>query len=276
MGNVDEFLRVDSRASTATSASRPTSGGSRTPGTSPPSATRRCGSSGAGFDSARCWLRSARAAGRPARLHRGRRVWRAPGPAARRSSGRPRGRGARGRPPAVDAGLRAAEHLGEAGRDRDRIILLPGDGSARRSSPPRAGCSRASASSNSRSSSSAEPRSMPKGTHSRKGCSRRAEGGRGPPRGRRGAEVGHHRPRRAPPRAGPARPPQGARACTRTSGRCSRSRRSSGQPVARRAIEGTDLVVVRELTGGIYFGDSGREGGRPSTPASTRWRRSSG
>ena len=27
-------------------------------------------------------------------------------------------------------------------------------------------------------------------------------------------------------------------------------------------IEGTDLLVVRELTGGIYFGDSGREGDR--------------
>jgi 3-isopropylmalate dehydrogenase len=27
-------------------------------------------------------------------------------------------------------------------------------------------------------------------------------------------------------------------------------------------IEGTDLLVVRELTGGIYFGDSGRDGGR--------------
>jgi 3-isopropylmalate dehydrogenase len=33
-------------------------------------------------------------------------------------------------------------------------------------------------------------------------------------------------------------------------------------PLRRDRIEGTDLLVVRELTGGIYFGDSGREGGR--------------
>ena len=32
-------------------------------------------------------------------------------------------------------------------------------------------------------------------------------------------------------------------------------------PLKRELIEGTDLVVVRELTGGIYFGDSGLEGG---------------
>jgi len=33
-------------------------------------------------------------------------------------------------------------------------------------------------------------------------------------------------------------------------------------PLKRDRIEGTDLLVVRELTGGIYFGDSGREGDR--------------
>ncbi len=33
-------------------------------------------------------------------------------------------------------------------------------------------------------------------------------------------------------------------------------------PLRRERIEGTDLLVVRELTGGIYFGDSGREGDR--------------
>ncbi len=33
-------------------------------------------------------------------------------------------------------------------------------------------------------------------------------------------------------------------------------------PLKRERIEGTDLLVVRELTGGIYFGDSGREGDR--------------
>jgi 3-isopropylmalate dehydrogenase len=31
-------------------------------------------------------------------------------------------------------------------------------------------------------------------------------------------------------------------------------------PLKRERIEGTDLLVVRELTGGIYFGDSGRSG----------------
>jgi 3-isopropylmalate dehydrogenase len=33
-------------------------------------------------------------------------------------------------------------------------------------------------------------------------------------------------------------------------------------PLKRDRIEGTDLLVVRELTGGIYFGDSGRDGER--------------
>jgi 3-isopropylmalate dehydrogenase len=31
-------------------------------------------------------------------------------------------------------------------------------------------------------------------------------------------------------------------------------------PLKRERIEGTDLIMVRELTGGIYFGDSGRDG----------------
>src|SRR3954464_3632988 len=33
-------------------------------------------------------------------------------------------------------------------------------------------------------------------------------------------------------------------------------------PLRRERIEGTDLLVVRELTGGVYFGDSGRDGDR--------------
>ena len=31
-------------------------------------------------------------------------------------------------------------------------------------------------------------------------------------------------------------------------------------PLKRERIEGTDLLVVRELTGGIYFGDRGLDG----------------
>ena len=33
-------------------------------------------------------------------------------------------------------------------------------------------------------------------------------------------------------------------------------------PLRRERIEGTDLLVIRELTGGIYFGESGRDGDR--------------
>ena len=48
-------------------------------------------------------------------------------------------------------------------------------------------------------------------------------------------------------------------------------------PLKREVIERTDLLVVRELTGGIYFGEKTRTRRlRPRTPASTRGRRSSG
>ena len=48
-------------------------------------------------------------------------------------------------------------------------------------------------------------------------------------------------------------------------------------PLRREIIERTDLLVVRELTGGIYFGDKGaRRRPAPTTCASTRRTRSSG
>ena len=40
-------------------------------------------------------------------------------------------------------------------------------------------------------------------------------------------------------------------------------------PLRRERIEGTDLLVVRELTGGIYFGDSGRRNGDQATAFDT-------
>ena len=48
-------------------------------------------------------------------------------------------------------------------------------------------------------------------------------------------------------------------------------------PLRRERIEGTDLLVVRELTGGIYFGEKTRTRDyRLATSAPTRSRRSSG
>src|SRR5687768_11979037 len=38
-------------------------------------------------------------------------------------------------------------------------------------------------------------------------------------------------------------------------------------PLRRDRIEGTDLLVVRELTGGIYFGERGRDGGSADASA---------
>ncbi len=50
-------------------------------------------------------------------------------------------------------------------------------------------------------------------------------------------------------------------ACSRTSAPCARAPRCSTPARCKRErIEGTDLIVVRELTGGIYFGDRGLDG----------------
>ncbi len=46
-------------------------------------------------------------------------------------------------------------------------------------------------------------------------------------------------------------------------------------PLRQERIRDTDLLVVRELTGGIYFGDRGAPATAPTTPASTRSPRSS-
>ena len=91
---------------------------------------------------------------------------------------------------------------------------------------------------------------------------------RGLPGGRRRAarrgrrpEVGHHRPVPAP------RPEQGLLGLRKGLGLFANLRpvRPSpalldASPLKRERIEGTDLLVVRELTGGIYFGESGRDG----------------
>ena len=83
-------------------------------------------------------------------------------------------------------------------------------------------------------------------------------------RGRR-PEVGHHRrrTRRAPSRA--------CSACARSSGcspTCARSGRSrrcaDASPL--KDVEGVDLLVVRELTGGIYFGEKTRTADSASRP----------
>ena len=83
-------------------------------------------------------------------------------------------------------------------------------------------------------------------------CSPRSAGRSGTPPTRR---------RRAPSR--------GCSACARASGLYANLRPVrplpalyDASPLRREIIEGTDLLVVRELTGGIYFGERGREDGR--------------
>ncbi len=87
---------------------------------------------------------------------------------------------------------------------------------------------------------------------------RRAAGRRGRP------EVG--RPaRQGAPRAGPARDPQGPRPLRQPAPR-HRSTRSCvhASPLRPELLAGVDMIVVRELTGGIYFGDKLRDGDRAS------------
>jgi 3-isopropylmalate dehydrogenase len=71
--------------------------------------------------------------------------------------------------------------------------------------------------------------------------------------------MGHDRPRCAAPRAGLARTPQGDGA-VREPATSPSPALVGASPLREDRIAGTDLLVVRELTGGIYFGDSGRDG----------------
>ena len=63
-----------------------------------------------------------------------------------------------------------------------------------------------------------------------------------------------------PPRAGPPRPAQGDGPLRQPAPGAPSPALVASSPLREERIAGTDLLVVRELTGGIYFGDSGRDG----------------
>ncbi len=221
----------------------------------------------AGFDRVRCWLEDAARAAARARAASSR-----PSVSARTWTDCPEDL----RAPYLDAVLEVVPRpltldyvrlniSAQAPVTATRIVLLPG----RRHRPRdrrarRGGCSSASASSSSRSTWSAAPRSTPTGTaltdEVLEACRRR---GRRP--ARRGRAVRSGTP---PTRAAP-RPEQGLLGLRKGLGLYANLRpvRPSpalveASPLRAERIEGTDLLVVRELTGGIYFGDSGRDGDR--------------
>ena len=62
------------------------------------------------------------------------------------------------------------------------------------------------------------------------------------------------------PEQGPARPAQGDGPLRQPAPGAAQPGLVGASPLREERIAGTDLLVVRELTGGIYFGDSGRDG----------------
>ena len=197
-----------------------------------------------------------------------------------RAAGRVRRRGARLDDAAAGARVRRLNISAQAGRrvrwrsrarrveapcmSSPRIVLLPGDGigpeiiaAARRAARRarrlrRDGALGRRAPRSTRTAPRSPTRSSRPAAPPTRSCSARS----GAPSGTRPTPT-----RRAPSRACSAC--ARASACTRTCARCSRARRCcDASPLREERIAGTDLLVVRELTGGIYFGDSGRDGDR--------------
>ena len=85
--------------------------------------------------------------------------------------------------------------------------------------------------------------------------------GRRPAGRRRRSQVGHHRSRPSPVPSRACWDCARGWGCSPTCVPCGPARRCcTPARSSRERIQGTDLIVVRELTGGIYFGESGRDG----------------